>query len=49
MNILTLTQYRYQLSLAYRNLSFDGSGTQTHRYLHGAGVDQVLADENTQD
>jgi RHS repeat-associated protein len=29
-------------------LSFDGSGTQTHRYLHGTGVDQVLADENAQ-
>jgi RHS repeat-associated protein len=29
-------------------LSFDGSGTQTHRYLHGIGVDQVLADENAQ-
>jgi RHS repeat-associated protein len=29
-------------------LSFNGSGTQTHRYLHGNGVDQVLADENAQ-
>lgn len=29
-------------------LSFDGSGTQTHRYLHGVGVDQILADENSQ-
>jgi RHS repeat-associated protein len=29
-------------------LSFDGSGTQTHRYLHGTGIDQVLADESAQ-
>jgi RHS repeat-associated protein len=29
-------------------LSFDGNGTQTHRYLHGVGVDQILADENGQ-
>jgi RHS repeat-associated protein len=26
-------------------LSFDGNNAQTHRYLHGPGVDQVLADE----
>jgi RHS repeat-associated protein len=26
-------------------LTFDGNGTQTHRYLFGPGVDQVLADE----
>ena len=26
-------------------LVFDGAGTQTHRYLYGTGVDQVLADE----
>ena len=26
-------------------LTFDGTGTQTHRYLYGPGVDQVLADE----
>jgi RHS repeat-associated protein len=26
-------------------LTFDGTGTQTHRYLHGPGVDQILADE----
>jgi RHS repeat-associated protein len=26
-------------------LVFDGAGTQTHRYLYGIGVDQVLADE----
>jgi RHS repeat-associated protein len=26
-------------------LTFDGQGTQTHRYLFGPGVDQVLADE----
>jgi RHS repeat-associated protein len=24
---------------------FDGAGVQTHRYLYGAGVDQILADE----
>jgi hypothetical protein len=29
-------------------LSFDGSGTQTHRYLHGTGIDQILADESAQ-
>ena len=27
-------------------LTFDGIGNQTHRYLHGAEVDQILADEN---
>jgi RHS repeat-associated protein len=32
----------------YIILSFDGNGTQTHRYLHGMGVDQILADENSQ-
>jgi RHS repeat-associated protein len=26
-------------------LVFDAAGTQTHRYLYGVGVDQVLADE----
>jgi RHS repeat-associated protein len=26
-------------------LTFDGTGTQTHRYLYGPGVDQILADE----
>jgi RHS repeat-associated protein len=26
-------------------LVFDGAGTQTHRYLYGTAVDQVLADE----
>jgi RHS repeat-associated protein len=26
-------------------LVFDGGGNQTHRYLYGAGVDQILADE----
>jgi RHS repeat-associated protein len=26
-------------------LTFDGNGTQTHRYLFGPGIDQVLADE----
>ncbi|HUP81044.1 MAG TPA: RHS repeat-associated core domain-containing protein, partial [Pirellula sp.] len=27
-------------------LSFDGTGTPIHRYLHGPMVDQILADEN---
>ena len=26
-------------------LTFDGAGNQTHRYLHGSGIDQILADE----
>jgi RHS repeat-associated protein len=26
-------------------LTFDGQGVQTHRYLYGPGIDQVLADE----
>jgi RHS repeat-associated protein len=26
-------------------LTFDGNGTQTHRYLYGPGVDQILVDE----
>jgi RHS repeat-associated protein len=26
-------------------LVFDGAGVQTHRYLHGTGIDTVLADE----
>jgi RHS repeat-associated protein len=28
-------------------LTFDGTGTQTHRYLYGPGIDQVLADETS--
>jgi RHS repeat-associated protein len=28
-------------------LVFDGQGNQTHRYLYGTGVDQVLADETS--
>jgi RHS repeat-associated protein len=28
-------------------LTFDGNGTQTHRYLHGPRVDEILADETT--
>ncbi|WP_186376321.1 RHS repeat-associated core domain-containing protein, partial [Hyella patelloides] len=27
-------------------LTFDGEGNQTERFLHGAGIDQVLAQEN---
>jgi RHS repeat-associated protein len=26
-------------------LTFDGNGNQTHRYLYGPGIDQILADE----
>ncbi|MEH2218468.1 MAG: FG-GAP-like repeat-containing protein [Nostoc sp.] len=29
-------------------LTFDGNGTQTHRYLYGTQIDQILADENGQ-
>lgn len=29
-------------------LTFDGNGTQTHRYFYGTGVDQILADEDGQ-
>jgi RHS repeat-associated protein len=29
------------------SLVFDGQGNQTHRYLYGNGVDQILADETT--
>ena len=28
-------------------LTFDGSGKQTHRYLHGPAIDQVIADEDS--
>jgi RHS Repeat len=28
-------------------LTFDGTGTQTHRYLYGAEVDQILVDETS--
>jgi RHS repeat-associated protein len=28
-------------------LTFDGNGTQTHRYLHGTRVDKILADETS--
>jgi RHS repeat-associated protein len=28
-------------------LTFDGAGNQTHRYLYGTGVDQILADETS--
>ena len=28
-------------------LSFDGNGNQTHRYLHGPAIDQVIADEDS--
>jgi RHS repeat-associated protein len=30
-------------------LTFDETGTQTHRYLYGPGVDQILADETPTD
>jgi RHS repeat-associated protein len=29
-------------------LTFDGDGMQTHRYLHGSMIDQVLASENAE-
>ena len=32
----------------YIALTFDGGGNLTHRYLHGTGVDQVLASEDAQ-
>jgi RHS repeat-associated protein len=28
-------------------LTFDGTGNQTHRYLHGPRVDEILVDETT--
>ena len=31
------------------DLTFDGAGDRTHRYLYGPAVDQVLADENALD
>jgi RHS repeat-associated protein len=36
---------RYVYDGANIALVFDGAGVQTHRYLYGAGVDQILADE----
>jgi RHS repeat-associated protein len=36
---------RYVIDKNQIALVFDGAGTQTHRYLYGTQVDQVLADE----
>jgi RHS repeat-associated protein len=36
---------RYVLDRNQIALVFDGSGTQTHRYLYGTQIDQVLSDE----
>jgi RHS repeat-associated protein len=36
---------RYVLDRDQISLVFDGTGNQTHRYLYGTEVDQVLADE----
>jgi RHS repeat-associated protein len=36
---------RYVIDRDQIALVFDGQGNQTHRYLYGTGVDQVLADE----
>jgi RHS repeat-associated protein len=36
---------RYVIDRNQIALVFDGAGTQTHRYLYGTAVDQVLADE----
>jgi RHS repeat-associated protein len=40
-----VTTERYVYDGSNIALVFDGAGTQTHRYLYGVGVDQVLADE----
>jgi RHS repeat-associated protein len=44
----TLTE-RYVLDRDQISLVFDGQGNQTHRYLYGTGIDQVLADETATD
>ena len=36
---------RYVIDRNQIDLVFDGAGTQTHRYLYGTQIDQVLADE----
>jgi RHS repeat-associated protein len=38
---------RYIIDRNQISLVFNGSGTQTHRYLYGTEIDQVLADETT--
>jgi RHS repeat-associated protein len=40
-----VTMERYVYDGSDVALVFDGAGVQTHRYLHGTGVDTVLADE----
>jgi RHS repeat-associated protein len=37
---------RYVIDRNQISLVFDGTGSQTHRYLYGTGVDAVLADES---
>ena len=37
---------RYVLDGDHIALTFDGEGNQTERFLHGLGIDQVLAQEN---
>jgi RHS repeat-associated protein len=37
---------RYVLDGDHIALTFDGDGNQTERFLHGTGIDQVLAQEN---
>jgi RHS repeat-associated protein len=37
---------RYSLDRNQISLVFDGQGNQVNRYLYGAGVDQVMAEEN---
>jgi RHS repeat-associated protein len=38
---------RYVLDGDHIALTFDGEGNQTERFLHGTGIDQVLAQENS--
>ena len=46
--LATPTVERYVYDGQNIALTFDGNGTQTHRYFYGTGVDQILADENGQ-
>jgi RHS repeat-associated protein len=43
--LLKLFAVNCQLSTVNCQLNTDGAGVQTHRYLYGTGVDQILADE----
>jgi YD repeat-containing protein len=40
-----VVQERYVYDGSNIALVFDGQGNQTYRYLHGPGIDQILADE----